>query len=240
MRQIWNITKRELSAFFNSLIAYIVLILFLVVTGFFTWYLKDNNILETGQATLMPFFNIAIVILFVFIPALTMRLLAEENSSGTIELLLTKPINTRQVIIGKFLATLLLIVFGLALTIPYYVTVAYNGNIDHSSTIFAYLGLILLSATYISIGMFASSITNNQIVALIIAIVIGFTLFFIFPLIASSEIGILSDIMDYLSITTHFTSIARGVVDSRDIIYFLSIIIFSLFGAEVVIEQKTS
>ncbi|MFO7863800.1 MAG: ABC transporter permease, partial [Salinivirgaceae bacterium] len=160
MRQIWVITKRELNAFFDSLMAYIMLIAFLGFSGFFTW-ISGSDVFFMGQASMKPFFSVAYWTLFFFIPALTMRMLAEEKRSGTIEMLITKPVSDWQIIMGKFLSILILIGISLALTLPYYITIWNIGPIDHGAVWTGYLGLILMSASYISIGLFTSSITNN-------------------------------------------------------------------------------
>ncbi|MBN2519551.1 MAG: ABC transporter permease, partial [Bacteroidales bacterium] len=161
MDKIWIITKRELRSFFDSLMAYIMIVLFLGFSGFFTW-LYGSDVFFVGQASLQAFFGIAYWTLFFFIPALTMRLIAEENRVGTLELILTKPVSDWQFVVGKFLATLILILIALVLTLPYYFTVWSIGPIDHGAVWSGYLGLLLMSAAYISIGIFASSITNNQ------------------------------------------------------------------------------
>ena len=172
MKQIWIIAKKELNSFFNSLIAYILLIVFLGMSGFFTW-IYGSDIFFVGQATLQPFFGVAYWTLFFFIPALTMRMIAAEKGSGTIELLLTKPVSDWQFVTGKFLAALLLIIIALAMTIPYYITVAFLGPIDHGAVTCGYFGMILFSATLIGIGIFASSVTNNQIVSFLLSLFIG-------------------------------------------------------------------
>ncbi|MCA6414065.1 MAG: ABC transporter permease subunit, partial [Cytophagales bacterium] len=179
MRTIWIIANKELGSFFDSLIAYILLTLFLGFSGFFTW-MYGNDIFLVGQTTLRGFFNIAYWSLFFFIPALTMRLLAEERKTGTIELLLTKAVTDRQVVIGKFLAALLLVVVALFFTLPYVITLANIGNLDQGEVICGYLGLLLISASYVSIGLYASSITNNQIVAFLTALFIGLFFHIIF------------------------------------------------------------
>ena len=160
MIKIWIITKRELRSFFDSLMAYVMIILFLGFSGFFTW-LFGSDIFLVNQATLQSFFGIAFWSLFFFIPAVTMGLLADERKSGTLELLVTKPVTDRQIIAAKFLAAFLLICITLALTLPYYFTVANIGKVDHSAVLMGYLGLLFMSAVYISIGMFASSITGK-------------------------------------------------------------------------------
>lgn len=237
MRQIWIISKRELQSFFDSLTAYIMLIAFLGFSGLFTW-LYGSDIFFVKQASLQAFFGVSYWTLFFFIPALTMRQFAEENKTGTIELLLTRPVSDWQVIFGKFLATLLLIGIALAFTLPYYFTVAMLGNIDHGATIMGYFGLLFISATYISIGLFASSISNNQIVGFLLALAISILFHFVFGFLASAAGGFLSELLYYLSIGSHFESVARGVIDSKDIIYFISIIFISLVGTEAILQKN--
>ncbi|MBC8489942.1 MAG: ABC transporter permease subunit [Bacteroidetes bacterium] len=237
MRAIWTISKRELQSFFDSLIAYIMLIAFLGFSGFFTW-LFGSDVFFVKQASLQSFFSIAYWTLFFFIPALTMRLFAEENRSGTIELLLTKPVNDWQVVIGKFLSTFILILIALALTLPYYITVANLGPIDHGAVWSGYLGLILISAAYISIGIFTSSISNNQIVSYLLALFIGIFFQIIFSMLSSNFSGFLGEMLSYLSVSTHFDSISRGVIDSKDLIFFLSLIFLGLILTEVNLAKK--
>jgi ABC-2 type transport system permease protein len=237
MKTILIITKRELHSLFDSLIAYIMLILFLGFSGFFTW-LQGSDIFLIGQASLRPFFSIAYWTLFFFIPALTMRLLAEEKKTGTIELLLTKPISDRQVVVGKFLSTLALIGIALLLTLPYVITVSSIGNLDLGEVICGYLGLILMSAAYISIGLYASSITSNQIVAFLVALFIGLFFHIIFGVLSGSFTGIIGEFFNMLSLSTHFESISRGVVDTKDLIYFLSIATLGLFLSEVTLSKR--
>ncbi|MDX1408198.1 MAG: ABC transporter permease subunit [Saprospiraceae bacterium] len=237
MREVWIIARRELGAFFDSLVAYILLIAFLGFTGFFTW-LSVADVFFRKQADLQVFFNVAMWTLFIFIPAITMRQLAEEKKSGTIELLLTKAISDRQVILGKFVGCFLLVCIALLFTLPYYLTVASIGNIDHGATISGYLGLILMSMAYIGIGLFASSATNNQIVALLLALMIGILFHFLFNAIASNFTGALGQLISDLSVTKHFDSIIRGVIDSKDVIYFLSLTALGLLFSEVMISKR--
>ncbi|MBK7131606.1 MAG: ABC transporter permease subunit [Bacteroidales bacterium] len=239
MNTFWIITKRELSSFFDSLIAFIMIILFLGFTGFFTW-ISGSDIFLIGQASLRSFFAIAYWTLFFFIPALTMRMLAEEKKSGTIEMLLTKPVTDRQVILGKYLATLLLIAIALLFTLPYVVTVAKIGNIDAGGTICGYLALLLISAAYASIGLFSSSITNNQIVAFLTALFIGIFFHFLFQMIASGMKGLVGQIINSFSMTVHFESLSRGVLDSKDLIYFASVIFLGLFLTEVSLSKRNA
>jgi len=237
MKQIWVISKRELQSFFDSLTAYIMLIAFLGFSGLFTW-LYGSDIFFVKQASLQAFFGVAYWTLFFFIPALTMRQFAEENKTGTIELLLTRPVNDWQVVIGKFLATLLLVVIALAFTLPYYITVANLGKIDHGAVITGYLGLILMSAAYISIGIFTSSISNNQIIGFLLALAILFMFQLLFSFIGQGTGGIVGEVLDYLSVETHYESVSRGVLDSKDIIFFFSLIFLGLVSTEAVLTKN--
>jgi ABC-2 type transport system permease protein len=237
MRVVWIIAKKELSSFFDSLIAYILLTLFLGFSGFFTW-MYGNDVFLVGQTTLRGFFNIAYWSLFFFIPALTMRLLAEERKTGTIELLLTKAVTDRQVVVGKFLAALLLVTIALLFTLPYVITLANIGNLDQGEVISGYLGLLLISASYVSIGLYASSITNNQIVAFLMALFIGLFFHIIFGVLANNFQGIIGEAFNLLSLSAHFESISRGVVDTRDLIYFISIVVIGLLLSELSLTKR--
>jgi len=239
MKTIWIIAKRELSSFFDSLIAFIIIILFLGFSGFFTW-ISGSDIFMTGQASLQSFFSIAYWTLFFFIPALTMRLIAEEKKTGTIEMLLTKAVTDRQVILGKYFATLILITIALLFTIPWVITISKLGNIDTGGVICGYMALILMSAAYTSIGLFASSITSNQIVAFLSALFIGLFFHFIFEVIAGDMTGFLGQVINSLSVNVHFESLSRGVVDSKDLVYFGSIIFLGLFLTEVSMSKRNA
>ena len=237
MREIWIIAKRELSAFFNSLVAYIMLFAFLGFSGVFTW-LYGGDVFFRKQADLQVFFSVSMWTLFFFIPAITMRQLAEEKKVGTLELLLTKPLTDRQLVLGKYLACLLLVAIALLFTLPYYITIANIGDIDHGATIAGYLGLLLMSSAYIGIGLFASSLTNNQIVAFLLALLVGIFFQFLFSTIASGMTGWMGELFTNLSVPEHFESIARGVIDSKDLVYFLSLTLLGLLLAEVMIAKR--
>ena len=237
MKQIWIVAKRELNSFFDSLLAYIMLVAFLGFSGFFTW-ISGRDVFLTGEASMQSFFGVAYWTLFFFIPALTMKLIAEEKNTGTLELILTKPVSDWQFVTGKFLSVLTLIGISLALTLPYYITIANIGPVDHGAVITGYLGLILMSAAYISIGIFASSLTNNQIVSFLLALFIGIFFHLLFDLIARNFSGTVGNIISYLSISSHYQSITRGVVDSKDLLYFISIIFMALLGAEFVLMKR--
>jgi len=239
MDKIWIITKRELNSYFDSLMAFIMIVLFLGFSGFFTW-ISGNDIFMSGQASLRPFFSIAYWTLFFFIPALTMRTIAEENKTGTIEMLLTKPVTDRQVILGKYLATLILIGIALALTFPYVITVSKLGNADAGAVLCGYLALLLISASYSSIGIFTSSITNNQIIAFLSALFIGLFFHILFQIISGEMKGLTGQIFNTLSMTVHFDSLSRGVLDLKDLIYFASIIFTGLFLTEVSLSKRNA
>jgi ABC-2 type transport system permease protein len=167
-----------------------------------------------------------------------MKMLAEEKRSGTIELLLTKAVSDWQVVLGKFLACLVLICIALALTLPYYITVWAIGPIDHGAVWSGYLGMILMSMAYIAIGLFASSITNNQIVAFLTALFIGVFFLIIFDVLANNFTGLIGQLLSFLSMSTHFDSISRGIIDSRNLIFFFSITFMGLMLAETSLSKR--
>jgi ABC-2 type transport system permease protein len=237
MSKIWTIARRELSVFFDSLTAYILLVVFLAFTGAFTWLFMSDVFLY-NQASMHSFFNVAYWTFFVLIPALTMRLIAEEKNSGTLELLLTKPVSDWQVILGKFTASLVLVGIALALSLPYYITIASIGPIDHGAVWTGYLGLLLMCATYISIGIFTSSISDNQIVSFLLALFIGIFFHWIFDIVASTFTGVLGEVFSFLSVSTHYESVSRGVIDSKDIIFFLSLIFIALKASEASLSKR--
>ena len=239
MKTIWIITVRELNSFFDSLIAFIMIVLFLGFSGFFTW-ISGSDIFIVGQTSLRTFFATAYWTLFFFIPALTMRLISEEKKSGTIEMLLTKAVTDREVILGKYLATFILIVIALAFTLPYVITLSKIGNLDLGGTMCGYLALILMSAAYTSIGLFTSSITKNQIIAFLSALFIGLFFHIIFEIVASGMKGMIGQVVNSLSVTVHFESLSRGVVDTKDLIYFGSIIFMGLFLSEVALSKRNA
>ncbi|MEO5581791.1 MAG: ABC transporter permease [Saprospiraceae bacterium] len=237
MSKILVIARKEFGSFFDSLVAYILLATFLGFSGFFTW-IQGSDIFMRHEADLDVFFSVARWTLFFFIPALTMKMLAEEKKTGTIEMLLTKAISDREVVWGKFLGCLMLVGVALLFTIPYYISVAWLGNMDHGATLTGYIGLFLMSAAYIAIGLFASSITNNQIVAFLLALLIGIFFHMLFDFLAAGTTGWISNIFQTLSLTNHYDSISRGVVDTKDLIYFGSVTAIGLFLAEYFISKR--
>lgn len=230
MKTIWTITGRELSAYFDSLTAYILLVLFLGFSGLFTW-LFGNDIFILGQASMGVFFSIGYWTLFFFIPALTMRLIADDRRSGTLELVLTKSVGKEQLVAGKFLSAWLLIAIALIFTAPYVITLANIGNLDSGEVIGGYLALILMSASYIGIGLYASSLTSNQVVAFLVALLVGLVFHVVFGILAQNISGSAGHLFFQLSMSTHFDSISRGVIDLTDVLYFLTLAVAGMAGS---------
>ncbi|REH50402.1 protein involved in gliding motility GldF [Tenacibaculum gallaicum] len=230
---MFPLLKKEFNSFFASPIAYLVIGVFLLVNGLFLWVFKDNfNILNAGFADLNSFFYLAPWLFLFLIPAITMKSFADEFNSGTIEILKTKPLTDWQIVLGKFFAALLLVVIALLPTLTYAYTVyqlgSPVGNLDVGSTIGSYLGLLFLAATYTAVGLFTSTLSNNQIVAFIVSVFITFALFYGFDAVGSS-LENSGYALQQFGINEHFKSISRGVVDTRDLIYFISVTFFFLF-----------
>lgn len=235
------ILKKEFNSFFSSPIAYLVIGVFLLINGLFLWVFKDDfNILNAGFADLNPFFYLAPWVFLFLIPAITMKSFADEFSNGTIELLKTKPISNWQIVLGKFFAALLLVIIAILPTLTYVYTVyqlgSSVGNLDIGATIGSYIGLLFLAATYTAIGLFTSTLSKNQIVAFILGVLITFLLFYGFDAISVSLDN--NYVIKKLGINEHFKSISRGVIDTRDIIYFLSITFFFLFITKTRLENE--
>ncbi|TDU40297.1 protein involved in gliding motility GldF [Gelidibacter sediminis] len=236
---MFAIFKKEINAFFASPIGYLVIALFLVLNGLFLWLFKgDFNILESGFAELTPFFLLAPWILIFLVPAVTMRSFSDEKKQGTLELLVTKPLSHLQIVMGKYLAALILIIFALLPTLLYIVALdnlKMSANVlDYGSIIGSYLGLIFLVAAYTAIGLFASTLSDNQIVAFLSAVFLCF--FFYFGFEGLSNLS--SWPIESLGMEAHFNSISRGVLDTRDLIYFISISIFFIALTQLNIQKK--
>lgn len=238
MRNTWLIARKEFASFFDSLMAYLVLVTFLGVSGFFTWWF-GTDVFMRGVADLATFFNTAFWTLFFFIPALTMRTLAEERRTGTLDLLMTKAVTSGQVVLGKFLACLGLIAVALLCTVPYWYTVSGLGQVDHGAVACGYLALLGMSAAYIGLGICASSLTNNQIVAFVIGLFLIALFHMGFSVVASNSTGALGTFLDNLSTGTHYDSMSRGVIDLRDLFYFASIAAFGLVCAGLNLLRAT-
>jgi ABC-2 type transport system permease protein len=241
---MFSIFFKEVNTFFSSLIGYIVISVFLVSIGLFMWVFSDTSVLDYNFATMDQLFSIAPLVFLFLIPAVTMRSFAEEKATGTIEFLYTKPLTTVEIIGGKFLANFSLVIFALIPTLIYYYSVyqlgSPVGNLDSGSIIGSYIGLFFLSGAFVAIGMFASTLTNNQIVAFILGAFLCFFFHWAFTYVA--RLPIFTTTFDLfiqkIGINYHYSSISKGLVDTRDIIYFISVIFVFLYAANTVMENK--
>jgi ABC-2 type transport system permease protein len=241
MDAIWVIFKRELSSYFATPIAYVFIIIFLLLSGIFTFHL--GNFFPRGQADLLPFFTFHPWVYLFLIPALAMRLWAEERKSGTIELLLTLPVTVTETVIGKFIAAWAFTAIALALTFPMWISVNYLGNPDNPVILAGYIGSLLMAGGFLAIGTCMSALTKNQVIAFIVTVVV--CLAFIlsgFPMVLDFFSGwtpqVILEVISSFSFLTHFNAITKGVIDIRDVIYFFSLIAFWLFATTVLIEMK--
>ncbi len=238
---MFAILKKEINSFFASPIGYLVIALFLILNGLFLWVFKGEfNIINYGFADLSPFFLLAPWILIFLIPAVTMSSFSNEKKQGTLELLLTKPISHLQLILGKYLGALILILIALIPSVLYVYTVYQLGdpigNLDLGSTLGSYFGLLFLVAAYTAIGIFASTLSNNQIVAFITAVFLCFLFYIGFEGIADITS---SNVVEQLGMSYHYKSISRGVLDTRDILYFLSITIYFIIITKLNLNNET-
>ncbi len=230
---MYSILKKEFNSFFASPIAYLVIGVFLLVNGLFLWVFKDNfNVLNAGFADLTSFFYLSPWLFLFLIPAITMKSFADEFNTGTIEILKTSPLTNWQIVLGKFFAALLLLIIAILPTLTYVVTI-YKlanpiGNIDFGSIWGSYIGLVFIAATYTAVGLFTSTLSKNQIVAFIIGVFVTFSLFYGFDAM-SSFFGGSEHTVKLLGFNEHFKSISRGVIDTRDVLYFISVTFFFLF-----------
>ncbi|MBT5098213.1 ABC transporter permease subunit [Gammaproteobacteria bacterium] len=241
MNNIAIILRRELSAYFATPVAYVFIVIFLVLSGALTFHL--GGFYERGQADLAPFFNFHPWLYLFLVPAISMRLWAEERKSGNIELLLTLPITMAEAVVGKFLAAWLFTGIALVLTFPLWISVNYLGDPDNGVILAAYIGSMLMAGGFLAIGACISATTKNQVIAFIISVVIcfafllsGFSIVLDFFRAWAPQMVV--DAIASLSFLTHFSSISKGVIDLRDIIYFISLIAFWLYANTVVIELK--
>jgi ABC-2 type transport system permease protein len=238
---VWTIAKREWKAYFNSPVAYVFIIFFLLLSGFFTFAV--GHWFEYRQADLMSFFRWHPWLYLVLVPAVAMRTWAEERRSGTMELLLTMPVTTGQAMAGKFLAGWAFLVLALVLTCPIVFTAIYLGSPDPGPIFCGYLGSALLAAAYLSIGMFTSALTRNQVISFIVALVIGLFLILAgFPPVTDLLTRVapvwLVDLVAGFSFMSHFEAMQRGVVDLRDLVYFGSVIAVMQFATHVALETR--
>ncbi|MCH8329806.1 MAG: gliding motility-associated ABC transporter permease subunit GldF [Bacteroidetes bacterium] len=239
-----SIFHKEIITFFSSLIGYITIMVFLVVTGMFIWVFPETNLLDHGFSNLDGFFTLAPWIFIFLIPAVTMRLFSEEKKTGTIEILVTQPLTDLNIILGKYLAAMFLVIFSLLPTLIYFFTIYMLGNpvgnLDTGATWGSYIGLLLLGSGFVAIGLFSSSITDNQIVAFITGMFLCFFFYIVFDYLSELEIfwGNLDIVIQQIGINAHYTSISRGVLDSRDVVYFLSLSIGFIMITKTVMESR--
>jgi ABC-2 type transport system permease protein len=231
---MWAVCKKELGQYFSSLTAYIAIVVFLLLNGLFLFVFPDTNVFDYGYATLEKFFELAPWILLLLVPAITMRSFSDEFRAGTFEILRTRPITSWQVLLGKYFGSLVVVLCSLLPTILYVFTIqtlSSEGGIDTGGTIGSYFGLVFLAAAFTAIGICCSSFSNNAVIAFLIAAFVCFIMYNAFN--AVSRIPSFASGADYyiemLGIDFHYRSISRGVVDSRDLIYFLSLIVLFLF-----------
>lgn len=240
MHNVVTIFRREMASYFATPVAYVFIVIFLALNGILTFFV--GNFLDRDQADLVAFFNFHPWLYLFLIPALSMRLWAEERRTGTIELSMTLPLTTSQIVIGKYLAAWAFTAIALALTFPLWLTVNYLGNPDNGAILAAYIGSLLMAGGFMAIGSFVSALTKNQV----IAFVLSATLCFLFVAMGSTIVlnflgdavsGGVADFFRSMSVMNHFTTISRGVVDIRDAVYFASLILLFLFLNVVAVDR---
>ena len=239
-----TIFQKEINSFLSSLTGYITLVVFLLITGLFLWIFPDTSILNYGYAGLDYFFTLAPWVFMFLIPAITMRAFSEEIRSGTIEILATRPITDIQIVLGKYFAALLLVAFAILPTFLYYLTVYMlgqpPGNVDSGAIWGSYIGLLLLGGSFVAIGIFASSLTDNPIVAFLLAVFLCFFFFVAFDYLSKLNVfyAKIDDIIEQIGINAHYLSISRGVVDTRDVVYFGSFIAIFILMTKTSLESR--
>ena len=235
---------KEVRGFFSSITGFLVVIVFILLNSSFMWIFKgENNVLENGYATLNSLFSLAPWLFLFLVPALTMRMLAEEQKTGTMELLITRPLTEWDIVLSKFLAAFTLILFSILPTLVYFISVYLLGNpvgnIDIGGTWGSYFGLLFLGGIYAAIGIFSSSITDNQIVAFIISVLLSFLFYIGFDLISTVfENGLIAHNIEKAGIQFHYQSMSRGVIDSRDLIYFIGLGFIMLYATRLVLIKR--
>ncbi len=236
--------KKEISSFLSSLIGYITIVVFLLINGLFLFVFPTNfNILDFGYSNLDGLFMIGPFVFLFLIPAITMRLFADEKNRGTIEFLLTNPLSDLEIVLAKYLGGLVLVVFALLPTLIYFGTVYYMGmpvgNIDQGGMWGSYIGLLMLGSSFVAIGMFTSSITDNQIVSFVSSVVLTGFIYIGFELIYELELfGPIDLFIKNLGMSTHYAALSRGVIDTRDVLYFLSIDVLFILMTKFSLETR--
>jgi len=241
---MWALFKKEISGFFSSLTGYLVIVVFLLLNSLFMWIVPGQfNVIENGYATMDSLFAIAPWVFLFLVPAICMRMFSEEKRTGTLDLLYTRPVSELQIILAKFLASWALVLFSLLPTLIYFWSVSRlgspPGNMDMGGTWGSYIGLLFLGGIYAAIGIFASSLTGNQIVAFILAVFLSFLMYLGFEFISGiAESGSTVFMISRLGISYHYNSISRGVIDSRDILYFAGVILLFIVGTRTVLQSN--
>lgn len=236
--------RKEISGFLNSILGYVVIAVFLLVNGLFLWVFPlESNILDYGYANIDGLFLIAPFVFLFLIPAITMRFFAEEKKSGTIELLMTRPLTDLQVIMAKYFAGLILVVISIIPTLIYFISVYQlgypKGNIDTGGMWGSYIGLLFLGASFVAIGLFASSITDNQIISFILAVIFSGFIYVGFEFIYGLDLfGDIDLLVKTLGISSHYAAMSKGVIDTRDVLYFLSLITVFIIMTKFSIEKR--
>jgi ABC-2 type transport system permease protein len=241
---MYSIFKKEIHAFFSSIIGYMVIAVFLISISLFMWVFSETSVLEYHFATMDQLFSIGPLVFLFLIPAITMRTYAEEKSKGTIEFLYTKPVSDIEILLGKFFANFGLVVFALIPTLIYYFSVyhlgAPKGNLDSGAIIGSYIGLFFLGAAFVAIGMLASSLTHNQIIAFILGAFLCFIFHWAFMFISKLPVfqSGLDVVIQKIGINYHYSSISKGLLDTRDIVYFVSIVFVFLYATYVSVKTQ--
>ncbi len=236
--------KKEISGFLNSVLGYVVISVFLIVNGLFLWVFPiESNILDFGYANIDGLFLIAPFVFLFLIPAITMRFFAEEKKTGTIELLMTRPLSDLHVILAKYFAGLILVIISLLPTLIYFLSVYQlgfpKGNIDTGGMWGSYIGLLFLGASFVAIGLFASSLTDNQIISFILAVVLSGFIYMGFEFIYGLDLfGDVDLLVKTLGISSHYSAMSRGVIDTRDILYFVSVVVLFLLLTKLSVESR--
>ena len=242
MYNILTIFRKEVAAFLNSLIAYVVIAVFLIGVGLFFW-IFEYNVIEATYATMDPLFDYGPFLFLFLVPAITMRAFSEEIRTGTIEFLSTKPLTDWHIILGKYLGAIFLVFFSLLPTLIYYFSVYWLGdpvgNIDTGATIGSYIGLFLLGCIFAALGLFSSALSDNQIIAFIVGVFLCFVMYIAFDFLAQIRVlGGINTFLIQIGIMEHYRSISRGVVDTRDLLYYLTVITVALIATRMVLNVK--
>ena len=241
---MWALFRKEINGFFSSLTGYLVIVVFLLLNSVFMWIVPGQfNVIENGYATMDSLFAIAPWVFLFLVPAITMRMIAEEKRTGTLDLLYTRPVTELHIIFAKFLASWALVLLSLLPTLIYFWSVSRlgspPGNIDVGGTWGSYIGLLFLGGIYAAIGVFASSLTGNQIVAFILAVFLSFLMYLGFEFLSAiAESGRIVFLISRMGISYHYNSISRGVIDSRDVLYFAGVILLFIVGTRTVLQSS--